>query len=93
MKREDFFLEWSKLHGDAEVKGIVKGWLSISFAVCSFISKLKVTPNGLSYLSLLLAVGFLMLIDSNWAIALLVLSLAADGLDGTLAIITERVSK
>jgi phosphatidylglycerophosphate synthase len=92
MKREDFFLEWSKLHGDAEVKGIVKGWLSISFAVCSFISKLKVTPNGLSYLSLLLAAGFLIFIDTNWAIALLVLSLAADGLDGTLAIITERVS-
>ncbi len=93
MKREEFFSEWSNLHGDAEVKGIVKGWLSISYFTCSFISKLRVTPNGLSYLSLILAVGFVFLIDSNWAIVFLVLSLAADGLDGTLAIITGRVSK
>jgi phosphatidylglycerophosphate synthase len=93
MKREEFFSEWSSIHGDAEVKGIVKGWLSISYFICSFISKLRVTPNGLSYFSLILAVGFVFLIDSNWAIAFLVLSLAADGLDGTLAIITGRVSK
>jgi archaetidylinositol phosphate synthase len=93
MKREKFFSEWSHLHGDAEVKGIVKGWLSISYSVCRFISKLRITPNGLSYLSLILAAGFVLLIDSNWAIALLVLSLAADGLDGTLAIISGRVSK
>lgn len=93
MKREEFFAKWSQLHGDAAVKGIVKGWLSISYVICRFISKLKISPNGLSYLSLVLAVGFVVLIDSNWAIALLVLSLAADGLDGSLAILTGRVSK
>ena len=93
MKRQEFFSEWSGLHGNAEIKGIVKGWLTISYATCNFISKLRVTPNGLSYLSLVLAAGFLILIDSNWAIALLVLSLAADGLDGTLAILTGRVTK
>ncbi|MBU3692759.1 MAG: CDP-alcohol phosphatidyltransferase family protein [Candidatus Nanopelagicaceae bacterium] len=93
MKREKYFSEWSNLHGDAKVKGIVKGWLSISYSICSFIAKLRITPNGLSYLSLLLAAGFVFFIDSNWAIAFLVLSLTADGLDGTLAIITGRVSK
>lgn len=93
MKREEFFSKWSQLHGDAEVKGIVKGWLSISYVICRLIAKLKISPNGLSYLSLALAVGFVVLIDSNWAIALLVFSLAADGLDGSLAILTGRVSK
>lgn len=93
MKREEFFSKWSQLHGDAEVKGIVKGWLSISYVICRLIAKLKISPNGLSYLSLALAVGFVVLIDSNWAIALLVFSLAADGLDGSLAILTARVSK
>lgn len=93
MKKSDYFANWSKLHGGAKISGVVKGWLSISFTVCNFLRSAKITPNFLSFLSLVLASGYLALIDSHWAIVLLVLSLAADGLDGTLAIITNRVSK
>jgi phosphatidylglycerophosphate synthase len=54
---------------------------------------MRITPNALTYSSLLLAIAFLTLIETHWAIPLLVLSLAADGLDGTLAIITGKVTK
>ena len=91
--REEFFNKWSALHGGAQIKGIIKAWLKISFALCRFLSKLRITPNGLTYISLVFAGFYLYFIDSYWAIAFLVLSLMADGLDGTLAIITGRVTR
>jgi archaetidylinositol phosphate synthase len=93
MNRVEFFDSWSRLHGNAQIKGIVKAWLSISYVVCAFLNRLRISPNGLTYLSLLLGIGFVIYIDSNWAILFLVLSLAADGLDGSLAIISQKVSK
>lgn len=93
MNRSDFYDQWSHIHGDAPIKGVVKAWLTISFAVCRTLSKLRVTPNGLTLSSLLFGALFVLLIESNWSIAFLVLSLLADGLDGTMAIITGRVSK
>ena len=91
--REEFFSEWSELHGGAEIKGVVKGWLTISYFICRPLKTLRVTPNVLTYLSLLLAIAYLYFIETNWAIAFLVLSLMADGLDGTLAIMSKKVSK
>lgn len=93
LSREEFFTEWSALHGGAEIKGIVRGWLTISFALCRSLAFVRLTPNGLTYISLVFGGLFLYLIDSHWAIAFLVLSLMADGLDGTLAIITKRVTR
>lgn len=93
MKKSEYFSIWSQLHGNARISGVVKAWMSVSFLLCSGLKKIKVTPNFLTYFSLVLASGYLLLIESNWAILFLVLSLAADGLDGTLAIISDRVSK
>lgn len=93
MNKTEFLDKWSALHGGAKMTRVVKSWLSISFATCKALARLKITPNALSYLSLILGVGFLFNIESDWAILFLVLSLAADGLDGTLAIISNRVSK
>lgn len=93
LSRKDFFTEWSRLHGEAEIKGIVRAWLSISFTVTTALRAIRITPNGLTYLSLICGALFLYFIDSHWAIAFLILSLMADGLDGSLAIITRRVSR
>ncbi|MFM8898284.1 MAG: CDP-alcohol phosphatidyltransferase family protein [Actinomycetota bacterium] len=93
LAREEFFRNWSALHGGAVIKGIVRVWLTISFTICRFLAKVRITPNGLTYISLVFAGFYLYYIDSNWAIAFLVLSLMADGLDGTLAIITQRVTR
>lgn len=93
MNKTEFLDKWSILHGGAKMTRVVRSWLSISFVTCKALARLKITPNALSYLSLILGVGFLFNIESDWAILFLVLSLAADGLDGTLAIISNRVSK
>ena len=93
INRDEFFSRWSALHGGAEIKGIVRVWLTISFSLCRGLSLLRITPNGLTYISLVFGGFYLYFINSHWAIAFLVFSLMADGLDGTLAIITDRVSR
>ena len=93
MTKGEFFLAWSKLHGDAKVSGIVKGWLSISFSVSKALAKMRVTPNALTILGLVF--GILLYMNSNaiWAPLILVISLICDGVDGSLAIITRQSSK
>jgi phosphatidylglycerophosphate synthase len=93
MTKDEFFLAWSKLHGDAKVSGIVKGWLSISFPVSKALAKIRVTPNALTILGLVF--GILLYMNSNaiWAPLILVISLICDGVDGSLAIITRQSSK
>ena len=93
MTKNEFFLAWSKLHGDAKVSGIVKGWLSISFTVSKALAKIRVTPNALTILGLVF--GILLYMNSNaiWAPLILVISLICDGVDGSLAIITRQSSK
>lgn len=93
MTKAEFFLAWSKLHGDAKVSGIVKGWLSISFTVSKALAKMRVTPNELTILGLVF--GILLYMNSNaiWAPLILIISLICDGVDGSLAIITRQSSK
>jgi len=93
MNREEFFSHWSKNHGEAEVKGIVRAWLSISYTITRPLVALRISPNTLSLLSVLAAIAFLLNIDSYGAIFLLVLSLLFDGIDGTVAISTGKSSK
>ncbi|NDC92031.1 MAG: CDP-alcohol phosphatidyltransferase family protein [Acidimicrobiia bacterium] len=93
MKKSEFFNSWSSLHGNAEIKGIVRAWLEVSFLICKPLAVIRVSPNALSIFGLLLGITLVVNIESNWAIALLLLSLIADGLDGSLAIVTGKVSK
>jgi CDP-diacylglycerol--glycerol-3-phosphate 3-phosphatidyltransferase len=93
MKKSEFFNSWANLHGGAQVKGIVRAWLEISFLLCKPLAVLRVSPNALSILGLLLGISLVVSIESNWAIAFLVFSLIADGIDGSLAILTGKVSR
>ena len=93
MKKIEFFNSWSSLHGGAEIKGIVRAWLEISFLLCEPLAVLRVSPNSLSIFGLLLGISLVVTIESNWAIAFLVFSLIADGIDGSLAILTGKVSR
>ena len=81
MKQQDFFIIWSKLHGDAKVAGIVKAWLIISFALVKPLSKLKFTPNILTLLGLFFGILLYINAQSPWAALLLVLSLTCDGIE------------
>ena len=93
MTKGEFFLAWSKLHGDAKVSGIVKGWLSISFPVSKALAKIRVTPNALTILGLVFGILLYMNSSAIWAPLILVISLICDGIDGSLAIITRQSSK
>lgn len=93
MDKSQFFAEWSKIHGNARVSGIVKAWLTISFWVTRPLALLRVSPNFLSVASILVGAAFIWKIESNWSALLLVLSLALDGIDGTLAITTGKTSR
>ncbi|CAB4940620.1 unannotated protein [freshwater metagenome] len=92
MNKREFNSTWSALHGGAEIKGIVKAWLGISYPCAKVLSKLHVTPNILTLLGVIFALFMAMNPLSVWAIPLLVLSLCADGIDGSVAIFQGRNS-
>jgi len=73
MNKADFFAKWSALHGNAEIKGIVKAWLKISFASAKFLSRLRITPNLLTLLGIVFAIAMAVNPLSLWTIPLLVL--------------------
>lgn len=93
MNQTEFFAKWSALHGNAEIKGIVRAWLKISFASAKFLSALRLTPNLLTLLGIVFAVAMAVNPLSLWTIPLLVLSLYADGIDGSVAIYQDRASQ
>ena len=93
MKKDEFFSVWRRLHGDAEISGIIKGWLSISYLIVKPLAKVRVTPNILTILGLFFGVLLYANAETFWAPALLVLSLICDGIDGSLAIVTNKSTK
>ena len=93
MNRVQFFAKWSELHGNAEIKGIVKAWLKISHGSAKLLSTLRITPNILTLLGVLFAIAMATNPLTPWTIPLLVLSLYADGIDGSVAIYQNRASR
>jgi archaetidylinositol phosphate synthase len=93
MTKNEFYFAWSKLHGDAKIAGIVKGWLSISFPTSKALARIRITPNALTILGLVFGVLLYMNANAIWAPLILVISLICDGVDGSLAIITGKSSK
>jgi len=92
MNKSEFNAAWSTLHGGAEIKGIVKTWLAISYASAKVASSLRVSPNLLTLLGLAFAIAMALNPLALWTIPLLVLSLYADGIDGSVAIYQKRSS-
>ena len=92
MNKTEFNLAWSTLHGGAEIKGVVKTWLAISYASAKVLSALRISPNFLTLLGLVFAIAMAVNPLSLWTIPLLVLSLYADGIDGSVAIYQNRSS-
>jgi CDP-diacylglycerol--glycerol-3-phosphate 3-phosphatidyltransferase len=81
------------LHGGAKIEGVVKTWLQISYASAKFLSKLRVTPNLLTFAGLFFAIALWQFANSWLAAIFLVLSLFFDGIDGSLAILQKKTSK
>jgi len=92
MNKAEFNTAWSALHGGAEIKGDVKTWLAISYSSAKVVSTLRFSPNFLTLLGLVFAIAMAVNPLSLWTIPLLVLSLYADGIDGSVAIYQNRSS-
>ena len=92
MKKTEFNAAWSALHGGTEIKGVVKTWLTISYSSAKVLSVLRVSPNFLTLMGLVFAIAMAVNPLSLWTIPLLVLSLYADGIDGSVAIFQNRSS-
>lgn len=100
ISRDEFNTRWSQLHGGAKIEGAVKGWLAISFPLARALAFLRITPNIMTLIGVLLSAAMLIpvftgeeIIQLFPAIILLVLSLIADGVDGSLAIYQDRESE
>lgn len=92
ISKKDFYQRWSELHSNAEVTGIVHGWLAISYRLALISTLLRISPNILTLLGLASAIGTAVIPHSYWAIALVALSLLFDGIDGSVAIFQRRES-
>ena len=102
MERETFFRSWSEIHGGAQVRGIVLWWLTVAHRISSLLSRAGLTANALTYLGVCFGLVLVLSLAGGradrlpfliLALAVLVLSLVADGLDGSLAIITATTSR
>ena len=93
MNKSEFLTAWSKLHGDAQVSGVVKAWLNISYLISKPLSRIGVTPNALTISGLFFGIILYLYAQTIWAPILLVISLICDGIDGSLAILTGTSSK
>lgn len=89
----EFFALWSRMHGDAKITGIVRTWLVISYKIAKLLSRLKFTPNKLTFLGLVFGVLLFIYAQSPWAPILLIFSLICDGVDGSLAIFTSNTTR
>jgi phosphatidylglycerophosphate synthase len=90
MKERDFKKRWSELHGDADVMGIVDGWLSISYQAARICSALRISPNVLTLMGLATAVAMVFTQNAFAGLLCLVISLLFDGIDGSVAIYQGR---
>ncbi|MGA0062341.1 MAG: CDP-alcohol phosphatidyltransferase family protein [Candidatus Planktophila sp.] len=93
LTEKEFRERWSILHGGAEIKGVVAGWLSLSYQAARVCTALRITPNFLTLLGLLTAFAMAFSTYAAIALLLLVVSLFFDGIDGSVAIIQERDSQ
>ncbi len=88
-----FRKRWSELHGGVEIQGVIKGWLTISFAIARVLNFFRITPNIVTTVGLLASVLIYFTSYTSQLIALVIFSLICDGVDGSLAIYADRTSK
>ena len=93
MNRHEFRRRWSELHGGVEVQGVIKGWLTISFAIARVLNFFRISPNIVTTVGLLASVLIYFTSYTSQLIALVIFSLICDGVDGSLAIYGDRASK
>jgi phosphatidylglycerophosphate synthase len=87
VERNQFYARWSALHGDTPANGIVKAWLAISYSLMRPFVLLKVSPHLITIFGVVASIATWLSAPHWYAALLLIASLAADGVDGTLAVL------
>jgi phosphatidylglycerophosphate synthase len=97
--RQEYVARWSTLHGGYDPSGspLVRGWLRVVYAGARPFAALRVPPDAVTLLGLLLsgAAVWLAALGGRWvlgAVVLVVLSGVTDGLDGAVAVLTDRTT-
>ncbi len=92
-----YLRRWSALHGDVEPTGLVGGWLRVVYAIAAVPARAGIPPSAVTLTGL--AVGLLALLPAAagghlvlLAVLLVVLSGLLDGVDGAVAVLSDRVS-
>ena len=93
MNRPAFNRKWSDLHGGVEVQGVISFWLRISYWIARVLSFFRITPNIVTTIGLIASIAIYFTMYTSQLIALVIFSLICDGVDGSLAIYRDRVSK
>lgn len=88
----EYLHRWSQLHGNAVPSRIVRGWLVVAAALARPLVNLRVSPHAVTLGGLILAVVAWWFAPHPAVAALIVLSLIFDGLDGAVAIMSDRVT-
>ncbi|MEU8661869.1 CDP-alcohol phosphatidyltransferase family protein [Actinoplanes philippinensis] len=101
MTWDEYVIAWSGLHGGFDPRRaspLVRGWVRAAYEVGSWLGRRRVTPLSVTLggVLLCLAVPLVALAGTTGlalAAVLVLLAAAADGLDGAVAVITDRVTR
>jgi CDP-diacylglycerol--glycerol-3-phosphate 3-phosphatidyltransferase len=94
----EYLDRWSRLHGNAAPTGLVGWWLRFAYRVAVPLVRLRVGPDAVTVLGLLVAVAALLPASAGgrWpliAVLLVVASGVLDSLDGAVAVLTARATR
>lgn len=96
LDRAAYRARWSELHGQVPARGLVGGWLSLTYAAARPLAARGITPNLITALAVVLAWGAVL---AAWqggpfaAAALVAVSALADGIDGAVAVAAGRETR
>ena len=90
--KSEFMREWSRLHGDVSPSRVVIAWLNISYQLAKALSVMRFTPNALTLVGLGVSILAPIFAPNPASALFVVIALIIDGCDGSLAIISQKVS-
>ncbi|GAA2667416.1 CDP-alcohol phosphatidyltransferase family protein [Actinoplanes palleronii] len=98
MTWDDYAEAWSGLHGGFDPRRaspVVRGWVLTAYTIGVWLGRRRVSPMTVTTIGLLVCVAVPFAARGSLLLAafLILVAAAADGLDGAVAVITDRVTK
>jgi phosphatidylglycerophosphate synthase len=100
LNKREYLSRWSELHEGIDPDGVpfVRWWLGIAYALGRPLAAARVAPTALTLIGVLVAVAVVPVagLGDRWpllATVLVILSGLVDNLDGTVAVLSDRVTR